>query len=101
LIVATLPLPSPENPLVAGRIAYHKRQHRDWFRLYLLPTAVREIQRSVIPSRAQRGIVAVLDNRVNARSYGRQILAALEPYARLNYLDEQLFAENDRSRSFD
>ncbi|MEG3438849.1 helicase C-terminal domain-containing protein [Pannus brasiliensis CCIBt3594] len=95
LIVATLPLPSPENPLVAGRIAYHKRQHRDWFRLYLLPTAVREIQRSVMPSRSVRGIVAVLDTRVNARSYGKQILAALEPYARVNYLDEQLFSEED------
>jgi ATP-dependent DNA helicase DinG len=95
LIVATLPIPSPENPLVAGRIAYHKRQHRDWFRLYLLPAAVREIQRSVMPLRESRGIVAVLDSRVNARSYGRQILTALEPYARLNYLDEQLFSQDD------
>jgi ATP-dependent DNA helicase DinG len=95
LMIATLPLPSPENPLVAGRIAYHKRQHRDWFRLYLLPTAVRELQRSVMPLRESRGIVAVLDNRVNARSYGRQILAALEPYARLNYLDDQLFNDDN------
>jgi ATP-dependent DNA helicase DinG len=39
--------------------------------------------------------VAVLDNRVNARSYGRQILSALEPYAKVNYLDQQFFQDKD------
>lgn len=87
LAIATLPIPSLENPLVAGRVAYHKRQRQDWFRLYLLPTALREIQRAVLPLRESQGIVALLDNRVNHRSYGKQILAALEPYERINYLD--------------
>jgi len=95
LIIATLPLPSPENPLVAGKIAYYKRQHLDWFRAYLLPTAVREIQQSVQSLRECQGCVAVLDNRVNARSYGRQILSALEPYAKVNYLDQQFFQDKD------
>jgi ATP-dependent DNA helicase DinG len=49
LIIATLPLPSPENPLVAGKIAYYKRQ----------------------------------------------ILSALEPYAKVNYLDQQFFQDKD------
>lgn len=87
LAIATLPIPSLENPLVAGRVAYHKRQRQDWFRFYLLPTALREIQRAVLPLRESQGIVALLDNRVNHRSYGKQILAALEPYERINYLD--------------
>jgi ATP-dependent DNA helicase DinG len=95
LIIATLPLPSPENPLVAGKISYYKRQHLDWFRAYLLPTAVREIQKSVQSLRECQGCVAVLDNRVNARSYGRQILSALEPYAKVNYIDEQFFQDKD------
>ena len=58
LVIATLPLPSLENPLVAGRVAYYKRRRQDWFRLYLLPTALREIQRAVIPLRESQGVVA-------------------------------------------
>lgn len=92
LIMVTLPLPSLENPLVAGRVAYFKRQHKDWFRLYLLPTALLAIQQAVMPLRESQGIVAVLDSRVNSRSYGHRILNALEPYAKINYLDTSWMA---------
>jgi len=81
LIIATLPLPSLENPLVAGRVAYHKRKRQDWFRLYLFPVAVSELQRAVAPLRANQGMVALLDTRVHYRSYGRQVLEALSPSA--------------------
>lgn len=91
LIIATLPIPSLENPLVAGRVAYYKRLRRDWFRLYLLPTALKTIQRAVMPLRESQGVVALLDNRVNYRSYGSQILSALEPYAKINYIDATWF----------
>lgn len=92
LVISTLPIPSLENPLVAGRVAYYKRQRKDWFRLYLLPAALRELQRAVVPLRESQGIVALLDNRVNHRSYGSKILTALEPYARINYLDASWFS---------
>ncbi|MBD2136964.1 ATP-dependent DNA helicase [Anabaena sp. FACHB-1237] len=94
LIIATLPLPSLENPLVAGRVAHYKRSHQDWFRLYLLPTAISELQRAIAPVRENQGIVALLDSRVVNRSYGSQILAALSPLARLNYLDPSLFSSD-------
>jgi len=81
LIIATLPLPSLENPMVAGRVAFHKRRRQDWFRLYLFPTAVTELQRAVAPSRLHGGTVALLDTRVHYRSYGAQILEALSPAA--------------------
>jgi ATP-dependent DNA helicase DinG len=81
LIMATLPLPSLENPLVAGRVAFHKRRRQDWFRLYLFPTAMTEMQRAVAPMRAKQGLVALLDTRVHYRSYGQQILEALSPAA--------------------
>lgn len=87
IIIATLPIPSLENPLVAGRVAFYKHQRKDWFRLYLLPTALRELQRSVVALRESQGVVALLDNRVNHRSYGKQILTALDPYARVNYIE--------------
>ncbi|MEO8893198.1 MAG: helicase C-terminal domain-containing protein, partial [Coleofasciculaceae cyanobacterium] len=91
LMIATLPIPSLENPLVAGQVAYYKQRRLDWFRLYLLPTALRELQRAIAPVRASRGVVALLDNRVNHRSYGKQVLSALDPFARINYLDSSLF----------
>lgn len=91
LIIATLPIPSMENPLVAGRVNYHKRKHQDWFHHYLLPTALRELQRAVVPVRESQGVVALLDNRVERRSYGGKILAALEPFARINYIDDSWF----------
>lgn len=87
LIVATLPIPSPEHPLVSHRIRDYKRRHQDWFRGYLLPTALRSLQQAVLPLREGQGTLAILDNRVNCRSYGREMLKVLEPYGRSNYLD--------------
>lgn len=99
LIIATLPLPSLENPLVAGRVAHYKRSHQDWFRLFLLPAALNELQRAIAPVRENQGIVALLDSRVVNRSYGAQILAALSPLARINYLDPSLFSNTSEENS--
>ncbi|MDJ0731157.1 MAG: ATP-dependent DNA helicase [Crocosphaera sp.] len=93
LIIATLPIPSLENPLVAAQVNYYKKRHKDWFRFYLLPTALKEIQRAVMPLRESQGIVALLDNRVNYRSYGNLILTALEPYAKIDYIDRNWLQE--------
>lgn len=99
LIIATLPLPSLENPLVAGRVDYYKKTHQDWFRLYLLPTALNELQRAIAPVRESQGVVALLDSRVVNRSYGTQVLAALSPLARINYLDPNLFSPANEENS--
>ncbi|MEB3343532.1 helicase C-terminal domain-containing protein [Okeania sp.] len=87
LIITTLPLPSLEHPLVSGRVNYYKQRGLDWFRLYLLPKALQELQRAIASARESQGVVAVLDNRVIYRSYGKQILAALSPFAKINSLD--------------
>nr|WP_155706769.1 helicase C-terminal domain-containing protein [Gloeocapsopsis dulcis] len=92
LIIATLPLPSLENPLVAGRVAYYKHKHQDWFRFYLLPTALNELARAIAPVRDRQGVVALLDSRVLHRSYGSQVLAALSPMARIDYLDSSFLS---------
>ena len=99
LVIATLPLPSLENPLVAGRVASFKRSRQDWFRLYLLPTALSELARAIAPVREPQGVVALLDSRVLHRSYGSQVLAALSPLARINYLDASLFSQRSDSNS--
>ena len=93
LAIATLPIPSLEHPLVAGRVARYKQQRRDWFRLYLLPTAISQLQRAIAPVRENCGIVALLDSRTYYRSYGDRVLAALSPYARINYVDANWLSE--------
>jgi len=87
MIVPTLPIPSLEDPLVAAKVNYYKQQKQDWFRLYLLPTGLRILHRAIDPIRSSQGIVAIFDNRINQRSYGKQVLAALSPCARINYPD--------------
>ncbi len=95
LIIATLPIPSLENPLVANLVAYYKNQRQDWFRLYLLPSALKILEQTTVPLRESQSIVALLDNRVNFRSYGKTILSALEPCARINYIDPTWFGYPD------
>jgi len=92
LAIATLPIPSLEHPLVAGRVAYYKRHRQNWFQLYLLPVTLNELHRAIAPIRESQGVVALLDSRVNHRSYGKQVLSALSPHARINYVDAELFA---------
>ncbi len=87
MIIATLPIPSLEDPLVAAKVSSYKQQKQDWFRLYLLPTGLRILHRAIDPIRSSQGVVAIFDNRINQRSYGKQVLAALSPAARINYPD--------------
>jgi ATP-dependent DNA helicase DinG len=93
LVVTTLPIPSLEHPIVAGRVGYYKKMRQDWFRLYLLPTALATLQRSITSIRDTQGVVALLDSRVIFRSYGEQVLTALSPFARLTYFDGDLFMD--------
>ena len=91
LIMTTLPLPTLEHPIVASRVELYKYRRQDWFRGYLLPTALKNIQQAIVPLRESQGIVALLDSRVNFRSYGKTILSVLEPCARINYIDPTWF----------
>jgi len=67
-------------------VNYYKKQYKDWFYSYLLPTALQEMQRSLISLRASKGTITLLDNRINYRSYGKRFLAALQPYVKISYI---------------
>jgi ATP-dependent DNA helicase DinG len=100
MIIATLPIPSLEDPLVAAKVNFYKQQKQDWFRLYLLPTGLRILHRAIAPIRSTQGIVAIFDNRIDRRIYGKQVLASLQPavrinYADLNWLDSERQARNE------
>ncbi len=88
LVVGSLPIASLEDPLTAARVEALRRAGRDWFREWLLPDACDRLQRSVAPLRGQQPQprLAILDGRLRSRSWGQQLLSALEPWEHLEQL---------------
>lgn len=86
VLVGLLPIASLEDPLTAARVSALRQEGRDWFRELLLPEALNRLQRGVAGLRRSGGRLAVLDGRLRARSWGRQMLRALEPWVQLSRL---------------
>jgi ATP-dependent DNA helicase DinG len=86
VVVGLLPIASLEDPLTAARVGALRRQGRDWFRELLLPEALNQLQRGLAGLRRNGGRLAVLDGRLRGRSWGRQVLSALEPWLQLTRL---------------
>jgi ATP-dependent DNA helicase DinG len=83
VVIDKLPFDVPSDPLVAARIESIRRDGGNPFRGYQLPTAVLELKQGLgrlLRSRADRGILAVLDPRLTSRPYGRTFLQSLPPY---------------------
>ncbi len=76
VIVAKLPFPVPDDPLIAGR----SERYDDPFREYHLPVAALRLRQGfgrLIRTRADRGAVVLLDRRLSARAYGETFLGSL------------------------
>jgi len=90
VIVDRVPFPSPSDPIVAARCAAIERTGRSSFDTYMIPAATARLRQGfgrLIRSRADRGILALLDGRVHGMRYGRTILDALPPATRIDRLD--------------
>jgi ATP-dependent DNA helicase DinG len=80
LVIDKLPFSAPGDPLHEARCEAVEAACGDWFRDYALPTAVLQLRQGfgrLIRSRADRGVVAILDPRLRTRPYGRAFLQAL------------------------
>jgi ATP-dependent DNA helicase DinG len=86
IVVGLLPIASLEDPLTAARVLALRQGGRDWFRECLLPDGLTRLQLGVAGLRRQGGRLAVLDGRLRGRSWGRQVLQALEPWVSLSRL---------------
>jgi ATP-dependent DNA helicase DinG len=82
VIIDKLPFASPGDPVVSARIDRLRNRGGNPFGEYQVPVAILSLKQGLgrlIRSRADRGILAVLDSRLVEKSYGRRFLESLPP----------------------
>src|SRR5436189_4427483 len=80
VIIDKLPFQVPSDPLVAARTAQIQRAGGNPFSEYQVPNAVLRLKQGfgrLLRSATDRGILAVLDNRLSTKSYGRLFMESL------------------------
>jgi ATP-dependent DNA helicase DinG len=83
VIIDKLPFQVPSDPLVAARSMRIQREGGNPFAEYHLPNAILRLKQGfgrLIRSTSDRGILAILDNRLSTKSYGRLFMASLPDY---------------------
>ena len=90
VIIDRLPFSVPDDPVVQAHVERLKMQGKDWFREFMLPEAIIRLKQGfgrLIRTTSDRGLVAILDNRLFTKSYGSTILRALPDCPRVRDLD--------------
>ncbi|NVY95820.1 DEAD/DEAH box helicase [Lactobacillus sp. DCY120] len=80
VIITRLPFDAPTNPLVQSKDNYWRQQGENPFLVETLPTATRRLKQQVgrlIRSPQDRGILIILDPRLQNSAYGPQIIQEL------------------------
>lgn len=99
VIIDKLPFQVPSDPLVAARTAHIQREGGNAFAAYQVPNAILRLKQGfgrLIRSTTDRGILAVLDNRISTKSYGRLFMDSLPEYEVTDSIDDlvEFMAEN-------
>jgi ATP-dependent DNA helicase DinG len=84
VIVDKLPFAVPSDPIVAARVRALTEDGRNAFAEYQVPEAVLALKQGfgrLIRSKTDRGILAILDNRIQRMQYGKIFLESLPEYA--------------------
>ena len=91
VIIDKLPFKSPQDPVYRKRIQRVNKNGGNAFFEVQIPEATISLRQGVgrlIRDAADRGIVALCDNRLNTKGYGRGMLDSLPPMRRSTDLDE-------------
>jgi ATP-dependent DNA helicase DinG len=85
VVIDKIPFPVPSDPIVRARSLAIEEAGRNPFTEYHVPAAAIALKQGfgrLIRTRTDIGVVALLDERVHRRGYGRWLLGALPPAAR-------------------
>ncbi|MCK4913002.1 MAG: DEAD/DEAH box helicase family protein [Planctomycetes bacterium] len=80
VIIVRLPFDVPDKPLLAGKLEKIKEKGGNAFKDYQLPSAVIKFKQGfgrLVRSKTDKGIVAILDNRIVNKNYGSKFLSAI------------------------
>jgi ATP-dependent DNA helicase DinG len=91
VIIDKLPFDVPTDPLVAARCDKLKARGTEPFMKYLVPAAALTLKQGfgrLIRSRRDRGVVALLDERVTSKGYGKVLLRSLPAATRCETFED-------------
>lgn len=91
VVIDKLPFAPPDDPVIEARSRRLKALGRNPFTEYQLPLAVTLLKQGagrLIRDERDRGVLAIMDERVLTKSYGRTVLASLPPFTRTRSEDE-------------
>lgn len=80
VIITRLPFAVPDHPVTASRLEHLEEQGLNPFTEYSVPEAILKLRQGVgrlIRTKKDHGMVAILDNRILTKPYGRAFLASL------------------------
>lgn len=99
VILVKLPFMVPDDPVTQAKIEQIKRSGGNDFAGYMLPEAILRLKQGfgrLIRTRADRGIVAILDPRIKAKGYGQRFLRSLPKCREITSLENvDLFLKRD------
>lgn len=81
LIITKLPFTVPDHPLIEARMEYIDSKGGNSFMDYSLPEAILKFKQGagrLIRNKTDEGIIAILDNRILTKTYGKYFYNALE-----------------------
>ncbi len=93
VLIDKLPFPPPNDPLVEARVKQLREQGRNPFEDYFVAEAAVSLKQGagrLIRTESDRGLLVLCDTRLRQMRYGRRLLAALPPMARLEDEDAAL-----------
>lgn len=91
VVIDKLPFASPDDPVLAARLAQINSQGRNAFMEYQLPRTIINLKQGagrLIRDETDRGVLMICDPRLITKSYGRLIWQSLPPFRRTRKLHE-------------
>jgi ATP-dependent DNA helicase DinG len=93
VIIYRLPFTPPDRPINLAREKMYDRKKINYFAQYSLPQAILTLKQGVgrlLRTGQDRGLLALMDNRLITKGYGKKIIRALPPSPLTHDFDEVL-----------